>query len=182
MQCAVIGRIQWGCDEGHVETNRMHYHHHHSHSQEHIELLSQAKAHGSIFSATGVVHLTANNIFQSIALKQFKILCEKLGKDKTLHEHQEKSKYTAFDILERKGENLTMLTGTDLTAVLTWHQHPKVAGMKKDAKFVAWMEIKCCGKAPPAFKKWTHNDKKKLMRHSPTSLRRLTLQSVILKH
>ena len=112
------------------------------HSQERIELLSQAKAHGSIFSATGGVHLTANDIFQSIALKHRKILREKLGKDKTLRERQEKCESVALDILERKGENSTTLMGTDLTALLTWHQHPKVAGMKKDAKFVAWMEIK----------------------------------------
>jgi hypothetical protein len=79
-----------------------------------------------------------------------------------LHERQEKSESIALDILERKGENLTMLTGTDLTALLTWHQHPKVAGMKKDAKFVTWMEIKRRRKAPPAFEKWTHNNKEKL--------------------
>ena len=87
-------------------------------------------------------------MFQSIALKQRKILREKLGKDKTLHERQEKSESIALDILKRKGENPTKLTGTDLTALLTWHQHPKVAGMKKDAKFVAWMEIKHHGKPP----------------------------------
>jgi len=35
--------------------------------------------------------------------------------------------------------------------------------MKKDAKFVTWMEIKRHGKAPPAFKKkLTHYDKEKL--------------------
>jgi hypothetical protein len=67
-----------------------------------------------------------------------------------------------LDILERKGENPTTLTGTNLTALLTWHQHPKIAGMKKDGKSVAWMEIKRRGKAPPAFEKWTHNDKEKL--------------------
>ena len=79
-----------------------------------------------------------------------------------MHEHQEKSESIALDILDRKGENPTMLTGTDLTALLTWHQHPQVAGMKKDAKFVTWMEIKCRGKAPPAFNKWTHHDKEQL--------------------
>ena len=52
-----------------------------AHSQARIELLSQAKAHGSIFSATGGVHLTANDIFQSITLKQRKILREKRRQD-----------------------------------------------------------------------------------------------------
>jgi hypothetical protein len=120
-----------------------------AHTQERIELLSQAKAHGSIFSATGGIHLTANDIFLSIALKQRKILREKLGKDKTLRERQEKNKSVALDILQRKGENPTTLTGTNLTALLTWHQHLKVASLKKDAKFVAWMEIKRRGRPPP---------------------------------
>jgi hypothetical protein len=79
-----------------------------------------------------------------------------------LCERQEKSESIASDILKRKGENPTMLTGTDLTALPTWHQYLKVAGMKKDAKFVTWREIKRHGKAPPAFEKWTHNDKEKL--------------------
>ena len=120
-----------------------------AHTQERIELLSQAKAHGSIFSATGGIHLTANDIFLSIALTQRKILREKLGKDKTLRERQEKNKSVALDILQRKGENPTTLTGTNLTALLTWHQHLKVASLKKDAKFVAWMEIKRRGRPPP---------------------------------
>ena len=47
------------------------------HTQEQIELLSQAKAHGNIFAATGGMHLTANNIFKGIVLNQPKLLCEK---------------------------------------------------------------------------------------------------------
>ncbi len=74
-----------------------------AHTQERIELLSQAKAHGSIFSATGGVHLTVNDIFQSITLKQRKILREKLGKDKTLRERQEKNESITLDILQRLG-------------------------------------------------------------------------------
>jgi len=55
------------------------------------------------------------------------------------------------------------LTSADLTTLLTWHQHPKIAGMKKDAKFVVWMEIKNSGKAPTAFDKWTDCDDEKLL-------------------
>ena len=131
--------------------------------QDRIELLSQAKAHGNIFTATGGVHLTANDIFQSIALKQRKILREKLGKDKTLRERQEKNQNVALDILQRKGENLTTLTSADLTALLTWHQHPKIAGMLKEAKFVAWMGIKNSGKNPPSFKRWTDANEEQML-------------------
>jgi hypothetical protein len=41
-----------------------------AHSQARIELLSQAKSHGNIYAATGRDHLTSNNMFKSIALKQ----------------------------------------------------------------------------------------------------------------
>ena len=50
------------------------------HTQERIELLSQAG-----------IHLTANDIFKSIALKQRKLTREKLKKEKTLHERQERN-------------------------------------------------------------------------------------------
>jgi hypothetical protein len=75
------------------------------HSQECIELLNQAKAQGSIFSATDGIHLMANNIFQSIVLKQCKILREKLGKDKILHEHHEKTNPLHW-IFSRGGERI----------------------------------------------------------------------------
>ena len=39
-----------------------------AHSQDRIELLSQAKSHGNIFSATGGDHLTSNDMFKSITL------------------------------------------------------------------------------------------------------------------
>ncbi len=95
-------------------------------------MLSQAKTHGNIFAATGGVHLTANDIFKSIELKQRKLTREKLAREKTLRERQERNQVAALDILQRKGENPTTLTSADLTALLTWHQHPKVAGMKKE--------------------------------------------------
>ncbi len=62
------------------------------HSQERIELLSQAKTHhGNIFAATGGVHLTANDIFKGIVLKQRKVTREKLAREKTVRERQEKT-------------------------------------------------------------------------------------------
>ena len=50
------------------------------HLQECIELLSQeVKTHGNIFAVTGGVHLTANDIFKGIVLKQRKVEREKLA-------------------------------------------------------------------------------------------------------
>ncbi len=54
------------------------------HSQERIKLLSRVKTHGNIFAATGGVHLTANDIFKGIVLKQRKLEREKLVKEKTV--------------------------------------------------------------------------------------------------
>ncbi len=79
------------------------------HTQERIELLSQAKSHGNIFAATGGVHLTANDIFKSIALKQCKLTHEKLAREKTLRERQERNQVAAEEILQKKGENPTTL-------------------------------------------------------------------------
>ena len=133
------------------------------HTQERIELLSQAKTHGNIFAATGGIHLTANDIFKSIALKQRKLTREKLKKEKTLHERQERNQVAAEEILQEKGENPMTLTSADLSALLTWHQFPKVAGMKKEDKLVAWMQIKSSRKAPPLFDRWTDADEEKLL-------------------
>ena len=91
------------------------------------------------------------------------ILREKLVKDKMLRECQEKNQNVALYILQRKGENLAMLTLANLTSLLMWHQHPKVAGMLKEAKFVAWMGIKHSGKDPLSFKRWTNADKEKML-------------------
>ncbi len=84
-------------------------------------------------------------------------------KDKMLRECQEKNQNVALYILQRKGENLAMLTLANLTSLLMWHQHPKVAGMLKEAKFVAWMGIKHSGKDPLSFKRWTNADKEKML-------------------
>jgi hypothetical protein len=35
--------------------------------------------------------------------------------------------------------------------------------MQKEEKFVAWMQIKNSGKAPPSFERWTDADKEKLL-------------------
>ena len=73
------------------------------HSQERIELLSQAKTHGNIFAATGGVHLTANDIFKGIVLKQRKVEREKLVKEKTVRMRQEKVAANAMIIQAAKG-------------------------------------------------------------------------------
>ena len=127
-------------------------------------MLSQAKSHGNIFAATGGVHLTSNDIFMGIVMKQRKILREKLAKEKTLRQQQERTESNTLAILEAAGGDATKIKGTDLTILLSWHQHPKVAGMKKEEKLSAWVAIFNRGKAPLSFEKWTNADDLKLLK------------------
>ncbi len=133
------------------------------HTQERIELLSQAKRHGNIFATTGGVHLTANDIFKSIVLKQCKVQREKLAKEKIVRERQEKIETNAKIIQAAKGGDVTKLTSSDLTILLTWYQHPRAAGMKKDEKLAAWVAIVDSGREPPLFEQLTHTDNAKLL-------------------
>jgi hypothetical protein len=134
-----------------------------SHSQERIELLSQAKTHGNIFAATGGVCLTANDIFKGIVLKQRKVEREKLAKEKTVRMRQEKVATNAMIIQAAKGEDVTKLTGADLTILLTWYQHANVSKMKLDEKLAAWVDIVSSGRAPPSYERWTEVDNSKLL-------------------
>jgi hypothetical protein len=128
------------------------------HTQEWIELLSEAKKHGQIFAATGGDHLTSNDMFKAIELKRRKILRERLAKEKTLRQRQERTEWNAWAILEKTANDPTKLTASDLTILLTWHQQPKVASMKKDAKLNAWLRIVEHNNVPPPFEKWTDAD------------------------
>ena len=133
-----------------------------AHSQERIELLSQAKSHGSIYAATGGTHLNCNDIFKGMALKQIKILREKLAKEKKVRERQERTESNVLDILRRKGDDVTKLNSGDLSILLTWHQVSKVVDMNKDKKLAAWLRIVGSRKSPPSFEKWTDEDEVRL--------------------
>ncbi len=137
------------------------------HKQEWIELLSKAKKHGQIFAAMGGDHLTSNDMFKSIELKQRKILREKLSKEKTLRQRQERTESNAWAILEKTANDPTKFTASNLTILLTWHQQPKVASMKKDAKLNAWLRIVKQNEVPPPFEKWTNANDLKLEEAKP---------------
>ncbi len=89
------------------------------HTQERIELLSKAKKHGQIFAAMGGDHLTSNDMFNSIELKQWKILHEKLSKEKTLHQWQERTESNARAILKKTANDPIKLSASNLTILLT---------------------------------------------------------------
>jgi hypothetical protein len=82
----------------------------------------------------------------------------KLLKEKTLRQRQERVETNALAILERTGNDITQLKVSDLTVLLTWHQVPKVASMKKEEKQNAWQRIVESRQLPPPYEKWTVED------------------------
>ena len=80
-----------------------------------------------------------------------------------VRERQGRIEDDALHIQATKGGDNTMLTSSDLTILLTWHQHAKVATMKKAAKLAAWVAIVGSGRAPPSFERWTDADDAKLL-------------------
>jgi hypothetical protein len=80
-----------------------------------------------------------------------------------LHQRQERTESIALAILDLAGGNATKIKATDLTILLSWHQHPKLAGMKKKEKLIAWLAIVDRGTAPPLFEKWTDANDIKLL-------------------
>ncbi len=120
LQCIVIGRVQWECDEGHIETHWTHHHHHHS---------PLSRMHWIVESSKGTrQHLLGHRWHSSDGKQHFSKHCPQAMQDLTWEagERQDiawapwKDQSIALDILQRRGENLTMLMGTDLTALLTW--------------------------------------------------------------
>jgi hypothetical protein len=97
-----------------------------------------------------------------MALKQRKILREKLVKEKKVCERQERTESNALDILRRKGDDVTKLNSGDLSILLTWHQVSKVVDMNKEKKLAAWLRIVGSRKSPPSFEKWTDEDEVRL--------------------
>ena len=102
--------------------------------------------------------MTSNDMFKAIELKRRKLLRERLAKEKTLRQRQERTESNARAILDRTANDPTKLTASDLAVLLTWHQQPKVASMKKDAKLNVWLRIVEQNKVPPPFEKWTDAD------------------------
>jgi hypothetical protein len=160
LQCIIDGGLQWQRYANNVETHQIVTA---PHTQDWIELLSQAKAHRNIFAATSGIHLTANDIFGGIVLKQRKLLHKKIKKKKMVCEHQERNETNALHIQATKSGDHMKLTSSNLTILLTWHQHAKVATIKREDKLAAWLAIVGSGKAPPSFERWTNANNAKLL-------------------
>ncbi len=83
---------------------------------------------------------------------------------------QIKKNYKVRLVLDAKGSGPANLTAADLTTLLTWHQHIKVAGMNKATKVQAWKDIVDNHRQPPFFSRWTEDDERKLAEACQTTV------------
>jgi hypothetical protein len=79
-----------------------------------------------------------------------------------MREWMERNELNLLAILERRGGDMMKLTASNLTTLLSWHWHPKLAGMKKEEKLAAWLSIVSNGKTPQSYQTWTAEDDPKL--------------------
>ena len=109
-------------------------------------------------------------MFKSIELKTRMVVKAELIQAKKVSERLERNESNGRLILEAKGSDPLKLTVADLTVLLTWHQHQKVAGMNKAAKVLAWKGIVDKNWQPPLFSRWTEADERKLAEASVTTV------------
>ncbi len=63
-----------------------------------------------------------------------------------------------------------MLSVADLDTLLAWHQLPKTKGAKKADKLQQWTAIRADGNPPPAYKRWTDEDERRLVALHATNI------------
>ena len=94
-------------------------------------------------------------MFKSIELKTRMVVKAELIQATKVSEWLERNESNGRLILKAKGSNPLKLTVADLTVLLTWHQHQKVAGMNKAAKVLAWKGIVDKNWQLSLFSRWT---------------------------
>jgi hypothetical protein len=75
-----------------------------------------------------------------------------------VHECQERIETNTLHIQATKGGDHIKLTSSNLIILLNWHQHAKVAMIKKEDKLAAWVAI-----VGLSFERWTNTDNAKLL-------------------
>ncbi len=84
-------------------------------------------------------------------------------KEKELHLSLQANEEKAMAIINQ-GKPLNSLSVADLDVLLAWHQAPKTKDIpkKKAEKVQQWMMILGDGGQPPAYERWTDEDKQRL--------------------
>jgi hypothetical protein len=74
------------------------------------------------------------------------------------------NKEKALEILSNEGAGLESYLVKDLDCLLAWHQVKDLPlKAKKEDKLVQWREIVASQRPPPPYKRWTNEDKQRLV-------------------
>ena len=87
-----------------------------------------------------------------IVLKQRRILCKKLAKEKTLGQRQERTRWQCNEDQDDRLDHPPQLAPTS-----------EGSRHEEEGKLSAWVVIVNHGKAPPSFEKWTNANNVKLL-------------------
>jgi hypothetical protein len=141
------------------------------HSQERLQLLAKANTHGKLFSATGGMHLTSDDIFISAEMSTREKEMKRLSTEKNRRLKQMKVEEKAQRVLNTKGDAGTGWNVEDVNAVLAWYNHPQRNKLtSKESKLKAWDELRAWGKSPPTYERWTDDDEMKLLEASKANI------------
>ncbi len=133
------------------------------HSQERLKLLAKANTHGKLFSATGGMHLTSDDIFISAEMSTREKEMKRLTTEKNRRLKQMKVEEKGQRVLDTKGDDSKSWTVADVDAVLAWYNHPQRNKLSKELKLKAWDAIRDRGKPPPTYERWTDDDEQELL-------------------
>ncbi len=138
-------------------------------TKERQQLLPRAKNAGQRHMATGGCHLTHDNMLISIEMASRCKDAGEIEKEKKLRLGQQASEESARAILAL-GKPANDIKGVNLDVLLKWHQVKMEKGEKVPDKRRVWKEIVKEGRSPPSYKKWTEEDKERLMATSKSDL------------
>ncbi len=140
------------------------------HLQERFQLLAKANTHGKLFSATGGMHLTSDEIFISAEMSTREKEMKRLTTEKNRRLKQMKVEEKGQCVLDTKGDDSTSWTAADVDAVLAWYNHPQRNKLSKESKLKAWDAIRDRDKPPRTYERWTDEEEQELLAASNTNI------------
>ena len=128
-----------------------------------LERLANARGHGGRFHATKGIHLTADDIFISIEMKDRKKAIEEAEKDKKRRKQHQTHEEKALEILSMEGVGPESYSVPQLNSLLAWHQVDDLPPKAKKAdKLERWKDIIESQMPAPHYARWTDEDERKL--------------------
>ena len=134
------------------------------HTIERQNALAEARTHGGLFKAScGGIHLTHDDIFISVEMKNRSKERVALEKEKKVRMAQEDIEKKALALLEQEERTTESYSVKDLDVLLGWHQVKGTNGWKKEKKLAEWQQIVGSLKPPPQYNRWTEEEEQRLL-------------------